>query len=168
MDRFAVGEDRRQKIVAICGAKNSGKTTLLLKIVEELTGRGFKVAAIKHDGHDFACDVEGTDSYRLKAAGAYGTAVFSDFRIFLHKTGSGEKDEELIRMFPEADIIFLEGMKESVYPKVEVIREGVSSVPISNPTGRFLIVTDRNRAEYGEETAGFEEIDRIVEKILCR
>ena len=69
-------------------------------------------------------------------------------------------------MFPEADLIFLEGMKDSCYPKIEVIRKGISGSPVSNPEGRFLIVTDTDRTGYGEETAGFEEIDCIIEKIL--
>lgn len=168
MDRSVVGgrRERKQGIVAVCGVKNSGKTTLLAVILEELAKRGLKTAVIKHDGHDFSCDIEGTDSYRLKEAGAYGTAVFSDNRVFIHKTGRKETLEALIGMFPEADLIFLEGMKDSCYPKIEVIRKGISGSPVSNPEGRFLIVTDTDRTGYGEETAGFEEIDRIIEKIL--
>ncbi len=156
---------REQRIIAVCGVKNSGKTTLLVRIVEELTGRGIKAAVIKHDGHDFTCDIEGTDSYRMKKAGAYGTAVFSDSRVFIHKTGTKEKEEQLIRMFPEADIIFIEGIKESSYPKIEVIRKGISKIPVSNPKGRFLIVTDRDRGEFKEEAAGFEDMERIIEII---
>ena len=64
-----------QKIVAVCGVKNSGKTTLLAGLVEELVARGKKVAVIKHDGHDFSCDIPGTDSDRLKKAGAYGLSL---------------------------------------------------------------------------------------------
>ncbi len=156
----------KQKIIAVCGVKNSGKTTLLERLVRELSGRGMKVAVIKHDGHDFDCDIPGTDSYRLGEAGAYGTAVFSGSRCFVHKKGTGEREEELMRLFPEADIIFLEGMKDSRYPKIEVIREGVSVHPVSNPEGRFLIVTDRDAGEYQEKTARFEDIAGIAGEIL--
>ena len=155
-----------QKVIAVCGVKNSGKTTLLEKLIENLSARGLKIAVVKHDGHDFTCDIPGTDSYRLGEAGAYGTAVFSNSRIFIHKKGTGEREEELIRLFPEADIIFLEGMKDSSYPKIEVIREGISDSPASNPAGRFLIVTDRNPQEYYEKTAGINEIDKVAEEIL--
>lgn len=164
------GEDSRplkQKIVAVCGIKNSGKTTLLEKLVAGLAKRGMKVAVIKHDGHDFACDIPGTDSCRLSEAGAYGTAVFSEFRSFVHKKGTNERAKDLIRYFPEADIIFVEGMKDSRYPKIEVIREGVSVHPASNQEGRFLIVTDRDPGEYQEQTAGFGEIDRIIGMVLA-
>lgn len=156
----------KRKIVVVCGVKNSGKTTLLEGIVKALSCLGIKTAVIKHDGHDFACDIPGTDSYRLKAAGAYGTAVFSDSRIFLHKTGTEKKLEELLQMFPEADIIFIEGLKNSTYPKIEVIREGISERPVSNPAGRFLIVTDREGTQYGETTIGFEDTKEIAEMIL--
>lgn len=164
------GENSRplkQKIVAVCGIKNSGKTTLLEKLVEGLAKRGMKVAVIKHDGHDFACDIPGTDSCRLSEAGAYGTAVFSEFRSFVHKKGTNERAKDLIQYFPEADIIFVEGMKDSRYPKIEVIREGVSVHPASNQEGRFLIVTDRDPGEYQEQTAGFGEIDRIIGMVLA-
>lgn len=159
-------EKTEQITVSVCGVKNSGKTTLLTGLVKELAGRGKKTAVIKHDGHDFSCDIPGTDSYQLKEAGAYGTAVFSDSRIFIHKTGTKGRLEGLIRMFPEADVILIEGMKEEGLPKIEVIREGVSAHPVSNPEGRFLIVTDRNPEGYREETAGFEEIERIADRIL--
>ncbi len=157
---------KKQKIIVICGVKNSGKTTLLTKIVTELTKRGVKIAVIKRDGHDFACDIPDTDSYRIKEAGAYATAVFSDSRIFVHKTGTQENEEDLISFFPEADIIFIEGLKESAYPKIEVIRAEISERPVSNPMGRFLIVTDRKEEEFDEPTTSFDDIELIFQKIF--
>lgn len=158
--------EKRPMIIAVCGVKNSGKTTLLVKLVEELTRRKIKTAVIKHDGHDFISDVPGTDSYRFHQAGAYGTAVFSDYRISVHKEGCGEQEQELIRQFPEAEVILMEGLKNSSYPKMEVIRKEISHDPVSNPAGRFLIVTDWGPEEYAESTAGFEEIDLILEKMI--
>lgn len=158
----------KQRIVAVCGVKNSGKTTLLERIVKELSKRELKIAVIKHDGHDFSCDIPGTDSYRLKEAGAYGTAVFSDARVFIHKTGAGDYARSLIEMFPEADVIFLEWMKDTAFPKIEVIREGISRLPVSNREGRFLIVTDKDPGDYEEETARFEEVEQIADRILRR
>lgn len=156
---------KNQKVIAVCGVKNSGKTTLLARIVSALTKKGFHIAVIKSDGHDFTCDMPGTDSYRLKQAGAYGTAVYSPSRIFVHKTGRNAGAKELITEFPEADMIFIEGAKESTYPKIEVIREGISDSPVSNPAGRFLIVTDINAKAFHEPTACFEDLDEILRKI---
>ena len=163
MDRAIVN---KQKVIVVCGVKNSGKTTLLTRIVAELTKQGLKIAVIKRDGHDFICDIPETDSYRIKEAGAYGTAVFSNSRIFIHKTGTQEDEKDLISIFPEADIIFIEGLKESTYPKIEVIRAAVSDSPVSNPAGRFMIVTDRNAEEFDEPVADFNDIAEILLKIM--
>lgn len=113
---------RQPVIFAISGYKNSGKTTLTVKLVEKLTEEGYKVATIKHDGHDFEPDVPGTDSYRHRKAGAYGCAVFSGKKWMVVKEQpeeqtAGINEQNLIKMFPEADIILLEGFKNSDWPK---------------------------------------------------
>ena len=108
---------RPQLIFAVCGYKNTGKTTAVTGVVKLLTARGYKVAVIKHDGHDFEGDVPGTDSFRHMAAGAYATAVFSSNRYLVHKKCEGTRAEELMAMFPEADIILIEGLKNCTYPK---------------------------------------------------
>ena len=104
-------------VFAISGYKNSGKTTLITRLIPELTGRGYKGAVIKHDGHDFKSDVPGTDSYRHQKAGAYGTAVFSKNRFLITKECHGITERDLFSAFPEADIILIEGLKNSSYPK---------------------------------------------------
>ena len=55
-------ELKRPAVLAVSGAHNSGKTTLLEKLLPVLRSRGLKVGIIKHDGHDFTPDVPGTDS----------------------------------------------------------------------------------------------------------
>lgn len=139
--------DRRPPVLAICGVKNSGKTTCLEQLVAELAGMGLRVAVIKHDGHEFEGDVPGTDSWRMYRAGAYGTAVCSGTQVLLHKRQDGPTEaekllEQLRESFSDADLILVEGMKALPIPKLEIIREGVSSLPVSNPQGRIGILTD--------------------------
>ena len=116
-------ENRKRPVIfAVSGYKNSGKTTLTVKLVERLTGQGYRVATIKHDGHDFEPDVPGTDSYRHRKAGACGCAVFSDHRWMVIREQPEAKEErldenDLIRLFPDVDIILLEGFKHSSWPK---------------------------------------------------
>lgn len=153
-------------IVAVCGTKNSGKTTLITRLVPELTGAGYKVAVIKHDGHDFSCDVPGTDSYKFSQTGAYGVAVFSEHRMMVHKTGTGEDEKDLIRLFPEADIILLEGFKDHPYPKIEIVRKGINDRPVSNPENRIMIVTDHPAEMFDERVMGLDDIKGIAEGIL--
>ena len=154
-----------QTIIAISGIKNSGKTTLITRLVSHYSGKGLKVAVIKHDGHDFDCDIPGTDTRAFSDSGAYGTACFSDNRMFVHKQGSGETEEQLFSLFPEADIIFIEGLKSSSYNKIEVIRKGVSDMPASNPQGRFLIATYHPADMFDESTADINDTEGIAEEI---
>ncbi len=104
-------------IFAVSGYKNSGKTTLLTGLIPELKRRGYKVAVIKHDGHDFQSDVPGTDSFRFQEAGAFGTAVYSSKRLMITKEYKEPDEKMLIKAFGEADIILIEGLKNSSYPK---------------------------------------------------
>ena len=54
----------------LSGESNSGKTTLIEKIIPELVRAGYRVATVKHAGHGFDLDTEGKDSWRHKRAGA--------------------------------------------------------------------------------------------------
>ncbi len=152
-------------VIAVCGCKNSGKTTLITRIVDRLSSVGLKVAVIKHDGHDFSCDIPGTDTYRFTESGAYATACFSDNRLFIHRIGTGDTLEGIIGMFPEADLIIVEGCKDSSLPKLEVIRQAVSDHAVSNPEGRFLIATDWPEDHFDEPVAHIDDIAAIAEAI---
>lgn len=85
---------RKKYFSAVCGIKNSGKTTLLEGLIRILTARGLKVAVIKHDGHDFECDIPGTDSRRYVEAGAFGASVYSKSQFFIRKMRETRGAEE--------------------------------------------------------------------------
>lgn len=104
-------------IFAISGEKNSGKTTLIEAMLPFFKEKGIKTAVIKHDGHSFEPDVPGTDSYRFLKNGAEGTAVFDSEKFMLVKYCS-LSEKELFKAFPEADLILIEGLKHSSYPKI--------------------------------------------------
>lgn len=116
-------------VFAVSGVKNSGKTTLISKLIPIFAERGIKTAVIKHDGHEFQADVPGTDSYIHLQSGAYGTAVFSDSRFMMVKQQKID-EQQLFSYFPEADLFLLEGFKASDYPKIEIVRKGNSKQPV--------------------------------------
>ena len=109
--------------LAIIGAKNSGKTTVLEALVSYLNENGYRVATIKHTSHHHRFDTPGKDSYRHRSAGAGLTiaqsqteiAVFSkpdllDVRRIQDLTGN------------QFDIWLIEGDHQSGHPKVLVTR----------------------------------------------
>lgn len=160
--------------IAISGVKNSGKTTLIEKLLPALIRRGIRTAVIKHDGHDFDGDVPGTDSDRIRKAGAFGTAVFSESKYLLQKedseTDQERKAEQLAKSFPEADLILLEGFKNSSYPKLEVVRAGNSKESICIGKNLLAIVSDFE-PDHPEEIPVFgledaEEIATFIEDML--
>ena len=156
---------KNQMIVAICGRKNSGKTTLITKLIPVFKHRGFKVATIKHDGHDFEADTKGTDTFRHKESGAYGTAIFSNNKWMIVKDEK-TKEDELIELFPEADVILLEGFKYSTYPKIEVVREDISNESICNKENLILIAADIININAYYKIVDINNIDLIANEIL--
>jgi len=115
-----------QRIFGVAGWKNSGKTTLVEKLVSELSARGYQVATVKHAHHSFDIDHEGTDSFRHRAAGAREVAIVSGRRwALVHEIGEMEDEpglaDILARLSP-SDLVIVEGYKRDHHKKIEVRR----------------------------------------------
>ena len=112
-------------VIGIAGWKNSGKTTLVERLVAELTARGRRVATVKHAHHDFEIDHPGTDSFRHRTAGATEVAIVSGRRWALMHELRDEDEPELgnilARLSP-CDLVLVEGFKRSAHPKIETRR----------------------------------------------
>jgi len=128
-------------ILAVSGVKNSGKTTLIANLLPLLNARLIRTAVIKHDGHSFTPDTPGTDSYRFFAAGACGSAIYDGEKFSLSRRAS-VSERELTEFFPDADLILLEGFKDSEYPKLELVRSGVSTLPVCDTKTLIALVSD--------------------------
>lgn len=129
-------------IISIVGKSNSGKTTLLEKIISDLVGRGYRVATIKHNRHGFNIDHEGKDSYRHKKAGAHTTVVSSPHQLALIQDVDHDHSFEELRdkFIDDADIILTEGFKVNDYPKIEVFRSELKRDLISKKEDGLIAV----------------------------
>lgn len=112
-----------QMVFCVSGFKDSGKTGLIIKLINEFINRGFKVGAIKHDGHSYSMDSEGTDTYRFLEAGALETAIFAQGQFSLDFRINADADE-ILNFFGRCEVVIIEGMKDSPYPKIEMISGG--------------------------------------------
>lgn len=83
------------RVIGVAGFKNSGKTTLVERLVANLTGRGFHVSTVKHAHHSFDIDHEGRDSFRHRRAGAKEVAVISRDRTAVIHELRGEEPPSL-------------------------------------------------------------------------
>jgi len=108
-------------VFAVSGTKDSGKTYLIIKLINEFIKEGFTVGVIKHDGHDYLMDHEGSDTDRFYKEGAVFTAIYNKDKFSINAAKPIDH-EKLISMCPEADIIICEGFKDTSLPKVVVKR----------------------------------------------
>jgi molybdopterin-guanine dinucleotide biosynthesis adapter protein len=113
------------KIYGVIGWKNSGKTSLMERLVTEITGRGFSVSTVKHVHHTVDLDQPGKDTFRHRAAGAREVVLASADRLAIlveHRGPEPELPAVLARLAP-VDLVLVEGYKRDAHPKVEVWRE---------------------------------------------
>jgi molybdopterin-guanine dinucleotide biosynthesis adapter protein len=130
----------------VAASSNSGKTTLIEKIVPLLKARGLRVAVIKHASGGFDLDKPGKDSWRFQQAGADAVILAgSDKVALMRKTGHVPSLRELEQLAGDVDIALYEGFKESAKNKIEVFRHGVSGeYPLSlNDPSYLALVSDR-------------------------
>ena len=96
---------------------------------------------IKHDGHEYTMDQEGTDTYRFTEAGAQISAIYSGTQSSVNRKGKVTA-EDMIAACGDVDVLILEGLKDSAYPKVEVVRRAVSEHKVCATEHLIAVATD--------------------------
>lgn len=163
-------------VVSIVGKSNSGKTTLIERIIPFLKEKGYRVGAIKHDVHGFDIDYEGKDTWRMAVSGADIVTISSISKIAMIKVEDGEKtiDELVEWLFGDVDIVVTEGYKAQDKPKIEVVR--FDSI-LCSPSDNLIAVVDNTPEnvsfllpdEYkGIARLDINEIQKIVDFIEVR
>ena len=133
------------KVFGVIGWKNSGKTSLMERLVTEITGRGFSVSTVKHVHHAVDLDQPGKDTWRHRQAGAREVILASAERLAIlveHRGTEPELPVVLARLAP-VDLVLVEGYKRDAHPKVEVWRKetGQSLIQPGDPLVR-AVATD--------------------------
>ena len=114
----------RIPILGFIGHSNSGKTTLLTRVIEQLTSAGLKLGAVKHHHRTFSIDHQGKDSQRFTAAGACKTIITGPQQTALieQTTEQLPLDKLADSYLNDLDLILVEGFKQTPMPKIEVQR----------------------------------------------
>lgn len=138
----------KYNLFGITGWKNSGKTYMVARLVEEFTARGLKVSTIKHAHHTFDIDHENTDTWKHRKAGASEVAIVSNNRWALMHELQDEQEpslDEIAEKLAPCDLILVEGYKSETHPKLETIRKNqTDSKPLfSNDKNILAIATDQ-------------------------
>ena len=132
-------------ILCFVGRSNSGKTTLIERLISVLVQDGYRVATIKHAGHGFNLDTDGKDSWRHKRAGASTVIVTTKGSLAMFTDVAEEVGVEELRqryVSTGTDLIIAEGWKSEGYPKVVVVRDHVGEVDVS-PEGLLAMVSNK-------------------------
>ncbi len=159
-------------IVSIVGTSDSGKTTLIEKLVPELNRRGYRVATVKHDVHGFDVDREGKDSWRHKKAGAHTVIISSPQKLALIR--DVDHDAELTELrdkyIQDVDIILSEGFKRNSQPKIEVFRKERHRELLCTREDNLLAIASNQPFHLGVPCFDLEDargmVDLIEEKFL--
>lgn len=116
------------KIVSfVAASSNSGKTTLIEKVVRILKERGLRVAVIKHASKGYDIDRPGKDSWRFREAGADAVLLVGPDEMAIMKKISREPSlDEFKMMVQDIDVVIREGFKMDRENRIEVFRSGVS------------------------------------------
>ncbi len=156
----------KPEIITIVGKSNSGKTTLLEKLIINLTQKGYKVGSVKHAHDGFEMDKEGKDSWRHKKAGAASTLVISQDKIAMVKDDKTSYLEKMQAYLADNDIILAEGFKKQNFLKIEIFRtQSVHKEPLC-PDDKNLIAFVTN-SDYKPDVPlfGLEDIVELSEFI---
>ena len=132
------------KIVAVVGFSESGKTRLITQLIGEFKKRGLRTCAVKRCSHGFSLDTEGKDTSDFTRAGADGVAMVSpEGWAALSKSPVTDVPALAGRLFPDADVVLVEGGKEAAgLPRIEVLRAGLSEVLVSRPDELLAVIAD--------------------------
>lgn len=132
-------------VIAIVGRSDSGKTTLITRLLPELKRRGLQVGVAKHCPHGFDLDRPGKDSWNFTEAGADGIFLISPEQIgLIRRVDRSVPLHSLLKSyFSGFDLVILEGLgTEKGVAKVEVVRRGISEGLESAPEELVACITD--------------------------
>lgn len=160
------------RVLGIAGWSGSGKTTLITRLIPLLTGRGLRIAALKHAHHSFEVDHPGKDSYEFRAAGAREVLISSSRRwVQMHELGDETEATlaALLRRVSPCDLVLVEGFKRQRHPKLEVFRRAVGLGPLHAADPRIVaIASDQPFPDARIPVVGLDDVGAIADLVCER
>ncbi|NOU86796.1 molybdopterin-guanine dinucleotide biosynthesis protein B [Paenibacillus sp. LMG 31460] len=135
--------------IGFAGYSDSGKTTLVAKLIVEMKQRGYRIAVMKHDAHGHYKEAAGTDSTTFVESGAEAVVTLSPDGIHAFEKKRNPSLEEQISAYAHLDYVFIEGFKKEKHPKIAVFRtiEQSEIIHVLEP-GPIAIATDMDNFNF--------------------
>ena len=161
------------KVFGIVGWSGSGKTDLTTRIISYFSKQKIIVSSIKHTHHNFVIDKEGKDSQKHLQSGADEVILYNEKKWALISRHQKESTSiyKILKKFEKKDqLILIEGLKNSKFPKIEVVRSSIKKPHIfKNDTNIKAIVIDEEISEIKHSKLPifkFSETEKIGNFIL--
>ena len=154
-------------VVSVVGKSDSGKTTLVERLIRALVARGWRVGTVKHHVHDFDIDIPGKDSWRHARAGATVTLVSSPSKLGMIREMDHEATlDELLTLAGGVDILLTEGYRRAGDVRIEVSRRARSTELVCEPGELFAVATDNDELDVGSVPRfGLDDADGLADVI---
>ena len=160
----------RNRIAYLADEVGMGKTTLIEKLLRELTKSGYRLGSIKYTTGDHEFDTPGKDSYRHSQAGAETTMIISPHQaaIFSNRLREGQLEEVSDLLFEGYDLVLGEGFRNSPYPKIEVHNPADDPLPLCSKEDNLIALVSSKKVEIGIPCFSPEQFSPLVEFIKER
>lgn len=143
-------------ILGIAGQSDSGKTTLIEKLLPLLRAQGLAVSTVKHVHHAIEIDTPGKDSFRHRQAGAQEVMIaLPDGWVLHHPARDGARPPlgELIARMSRCDLVLVEGYRDVPVPRIAFVHgmetpdaNVVAVVGVTKPAGFAVPAFSRDDA----------------------
>ncbi|WP_130295910.1 molybdopterin-guanine dinucleotide biosynthesis protein B [Fictibacillus sp. BK138] len=131
-------------ILQVAGYQNSGKTTVITKLLKQLSQQRIKTAVIKHHGHDNTLDFQDagkdTESHRNSGAFIAGISSSGGTIFSMNHELPLEKAIEIYKVL-DIECVLIEGYKKIQYPRVLLCRNQNDSDLIINSSKLVAIIS---------------------------
>ncbi|MCP1358792.1 molybdopterin-guanine dinucleotide biosynthesis protein B [Aneurinibacillus migulanus] len=159
-------EERYPPILQVVGYSDSGKTTLITRLITYLSAQGYRIGTIKHDAHTFEVDKPGKDTWKHREAGASIVSITS-----VQKTAIMIQEyrtiEELLPLYKDMDIVLIEGYKFADYPKIVVLRHSEHVKLMEDVTSVLAVASWERFEEIGYPQYDVNDIESIAGVLLA-
>lgn len=153
--------------ICFVGKSGTGKTTLIVKVIENLSNKGYKIGTIKHHNHTTHFDQEDKDTYKHYMAGAQKVIISSPagYGVFV-KVEEELTLEQIMQLHKDMDLVIVEGFKREGVNKIEIVRKERSYDRICSDEEVIAVVSnieiDTQKPCFGIEDIG--NICNFIEK----
>jgi len=155
-------------VLALVGYSNSGKTTLMEKLVAGFVAQGLRIATIKHSHHQPEMDTPGKDSWRHKQAGASTSLLVGPDKMLMVSDVDETLNPQRLteRLFSDYDLVLVEGYASVPGPKIEVVRAERSQTLRCSSNELIAVVTDIPDLNVDVPVLLLNDVQSVIDFIL--